>query len=51
MPELPEVETIKNDLAPVVAGHHFVGVNCLCPQMVRRPTPDELQQRLIGQTI
>jgi formamidopyrimidine-DNA glycosylase len=51
MPELPEVETIKNDLAPVVAGHHFVGVTFLYPQMVRWPSPDELRQRLIGQTI
>jgi len=51
MPELPEVETIKNDLAPVVAGHHFIRVAFLCPQMVRRPSPEELQQRLIGQTV
>jgi formamidopyrimidine-DNA glycosylase len=51
MPELPEVETIKNDLAPVVAGHHFVGVTFLCPQMVSQPSPDELRQRLIGQAI
>ena len=51
MPELPEVETIKNDLAPIVAGHHFVGVTFLCPQMVRHLSPDELCQRLIGQTI
>jgi len=51
MPELPEVETIKNDLAPVVAGRQFVGVTCLCPQMVRQLSPDELQQRLIGQTV
>ncbi len=51
MPELPEVETIKNDLAPEVKGCRFVAVAFLCPQMVRRPSPDELHQRLIGQTV
>ena len=51
MPELPEVETIKNDLAHKVAGRQFVGVAFLCPQMVRRPSPEELQQRLIGQIV
>jgi formamidopyrimidine-DNA glycosylase len=51
MPELPEVEIIKNDLAPEIEGRRFVGVDLLCPEMVRRPSPQEFQNRIIGQAI
>ena len=29
MPELPEVETIKNELLPFVAGHRITGITLL----------------------
>lgn len=51
MPELPEVETIKNDLRPEVEGRRFVGVSIFWPRMVLQPSFEELRQRLPGQTI
>lgn len=51
MPELPEVETIKNCLLPQVAGRRFTDVTLLWPRLVRAPSPEEFRQRLAGQTI
>ena len=51
MPELPEVETIRNDLRPEMEGRCFTGVSIFLPKMVLQPTVEEFQQRLIGQTI
>ncbi|MCL0034419.1 bifunctional DNA-formamidopyrimidine glycosylase/DNA-(apurinic or apyrimidinic site) lyase [Dehalococcoidia bacterium] len=51
MPELPEVETIKNELAPQVTGHRLVGVDLLWPKAVHEPSPEAFCQRLIGQEI
>ena len=51
MPELPEVETIKNDLLPVIAGHRFVGVELLWERTLNCPLPDEFRCRLAGQSI
>ena len=51
MPELPEVETIKNDLYPEVTGRRFTGVSIFAPRMVLQPPVDELRQRLTGQTV
>jgi len=51
MPELPEVETIKNHLLPQVVGHHFTKVTLLWARSVRQPPPEEFCRRLVGQTI
>jgi formamidopyrimidine-DNA glycosylase len=51
MPELPEVETIKNDLRPLIEGRRFTGVSFTWPRMVLAPTVDEIVRRLPGQTI
>ena len=51
MPELPEVETIVNDLRPELAGRCFTGVSISWPRMVLHPSASEFQRRLIGQTI
>ncbi|MBI2908665.1 MAG: bifunctional DNA-formamidopyrimidine glycosylase/DNA-(apurinic or apyrimidinic site) lyase [Chloroflexi bacterium] len=51
MPELPEVETIRRDLAPTLVGRRFVSVELLWPGIVRQPTAEELERRLPGQTI
>lgn len=51
MPELPEVETIRNYLLPMVVGQRFTGVTLLWPGMVRHPPPEEFCRRLTGQTI
>jgi formamidopyrimidine-DNA glycosylase len=51
MPELPEVETIKNELIPYVVGHQITGVTLLWEGIVRQPSADEFRSRLIGQKI
>ena len=51
MPELPEVETIKNCLLPQVRGRCFTGVTLLWPGLVRQPSPEEFCNRLSGQQI
>ena len=51
MPELPEVETIKNELAPHVIGHSITGVNILDEKIVRQPPVKKFCSRLIGQKI
>jgi formamidopyrimidine-DNA glycosylase len=50
MPELPEVETIKNELAPYVIGRAVSGVSLLDERIVRSPAK-EFCSRLIGQKI
>lgn len=51
MPELPEVETIKNELAPQVIGDRFIGVDLFRPKAVRVPSPETFCLRLIGREI
>ncbi|HEX77461.1 MAG TPA: bifunctional DNA-formamidopyrimidine glycosylase/DNA-(apurinic or apyrimidinic site) lyase [Dehalococcoidia bacterium] len=49
MPELPEVETIKNDLEPHLVGRRFSDVALFWPDVVSWPSPEELVRRLPGQ--
>jgi formamidopyrimidine-DNA glycosylase len=51
MPELPEVETIVNDLRPMLKGRRFTGVSIYCPEMVHLTSVNELRRRLPGQEI
>ena len=51
MPELPEVETIKNDLRPAVEGRRFTGVTLFWPRMVLKPSAEEFCHRLPGKRI
>jgi len=51
MPELPEVETIINDLRPHMVGRRFTGVKFFWERMVLRPSAEEVRQRLPGQQI
>jgi formamidopyrimidine-DNA glycosylase len=51
MPELPEVETIKNELLPHVLGRTITDVVIFWEKMVRRPAPAEFRLRLIGRRI
>jgi formamidopyrimidine-DNA glycosylase len=51
MPELPEVETIVNDLRPNVEGRRFTSVSIYCPEMVHQSSVAELKRRLPGQVI
>jgi len=51
MPELPEVETVKNELLPHVVGQCITDVVLLWEGMVRQPSAEELCSRLIRQGI
>jgi formamidopyrimidine-DNA glycosylase len=50
MPELPEVETIKNELLPYVLGRTIKSVEIAWDGMVKQPV-DEFVSRVTGQTI
>ena len=59
MPELPEVETIVNDLRDKVAGRRIVAVEVATPTFIggrvgllhARQSPDEFRDRLVGKRI
>jgi formamidopyrimidine-DNA glycosylase len=51
MPELPEVETIKNELTPSVVGRRVTDVIIFWEKMVTKPSPDEFHNQLIGKKI
>ncbi len=51
MPELPEVETIKNELSPHVVGRSISGVTLFWEGMLRQPSPEEFHSRISGQEI
>jgi formamidopyrimidine-DNA glycosylase len=50
MPELPEVETVRGGLAPVLEGHRLTRVEARRPDL-RFPFPDNFVQVLTGATI
>jgi formamidopyrimidine-DNA glycosylase len=51
MPELPEVETIKNELLPHLVNRYITGVTLFWDGIVRQPSVEEFCSRLIGQRI
>ena len=51
MPELPEVETIKNELSPHIVGRQFTRVTVCDAKMVRQPSVKELRRKLVGRRI
>ncbi len=51
MPELPEVETIKRQLAPLVEGRTLVQMEILDPRWSRPLAPEELTRALEGRRI
>ncbi|WP_374470762.1 bifunctional DNA-formamidopyrimidine glycosylase/DNA-(apurinic or apyrimidinic site) lyase [Phenylobacterium sp.] len=50
MPELPEVETVRGGLAPVLQGHRLTRVEARRPDL-RFPLPENFVQQLSGATI
>ncbi|MDB5467623.1 MAG: mutM [Phenylobacterium sp.] len=50
MPELPEVETVRGGLAPVLEGHRLARVEARRPDL-RFPLPQNFVQQLTGATI
>ena len=51
MPELPEVETIKNELLPHLVNHHITDVTLFWDGIVRQPSAEEFCSCLKGQRI
>ena len=51
MPELPEVETIRNELLPHIVGRQVTGVTLFWEGIVRQPSVKEFCSRLIGQRL
>ena len=51
MPELPEVETIKNELLPHIVGRRVTDVTLFWEGIVRQPSVEEFYSRLIGQRL
>jgi formamidopyrimidine-DNA glycosylase len=51
MPELPEVETVKNELTPYIVGHSITGVTFLWEGVLKKPSAADFRSRLIGQKI
>jgi formamidopyrimidine-DNA glycosylase len=51
MPELPEVETIRGQLAPLVEGRRLLRVEILDPRWSRPLAPPELEEALEGRRV
>jgi formamidopyrimidine-DNA glycosylase len=51
MPELPEVETIRRQLAPLLEGRRLTRIEVLDPRWSRPLAPYELEQALTGRRI
>jgi len=51
VPELPEVETIRAALAPVLEGHRLEDVTILDPRLTRPHDPREVEAELTGEGI
>ena len=51
MPELPEVETVRNELLPHVIGRRITGVTLVWEGIVKEPAVGEFLSRVVGQRI
>src|SRR6059058_1869831 len=51
MPELPEVETVRAQLAPVLTGRRFERVEIHDPRLVRPYEPAEVAAELEGERV
>ena len=50
MPELPEVETVRRGLQPVMEGARIVKVEARRPDL-RKPLPKDFAKRIEGKTV
>jgi|SRR5579862_978596 len=51
MPELPEVESVRTQIAPLLEGRRIDHVEISDPRLTRPLAPDEIARRLEGETI
>jgi formamidopyrimidine-DNA glycosylase len=51
MPELPEVETVRRQLEPVLMGRRFAAVGITDPRLTRPHDPEEIARELVGERV
>lgn len=51
MPELPEIETIKNVIEPQIKGLQIKSVTVNRPEVIERPNAEEFSAQIAGQTV
>jgi formamidopyrimidine-DNA glycosylase len=51
MPELPEVETVRNDLSPNVIGRTIKGITAIWAGTIKQLSPEEFTARVTGKKI
>lgn len=51
MPELPEVETVRKTLQPLLIKHKIIGVRIFLNKIIKTPTTQQFSKQIIGQTI
>lgn len=51
MPELPEVEQVKNSLRPYILGKKIIDIVINVPRLIKSPTPELFIQELTGRTV
>jgi formamidopyrimidine-DNA glycosylase len=51
MPELPEVETMARDLAPLIAGATVMDAWWDWDPVIRHPSPEGFRERMVGRTV
>jgi len=48
MPELPEVETTVRYLKDKIIGQKIVGLDFDTPNLIKKPSPEELKKQIVG---
>ncbi|MFC1900388.1 DNA-formamidopyrimidine glycosylase [Chloroflexota bacterium] len=51
MPELPEVETVKNEISPYITGRIISGITLFWEGIVKEPSPEDFCSGLVGKKI
>lgn len=51
MPELPEIETVKRTLAPLISGASITACRIERPQLIKHPSPEDFSAHIVGQKI
>jgi formamidopyrimidine-DNA glycosylase len=51
MPELPEVETVKNELSPHIISRCITGIELLWDGIVKEPSPEKFCKGIVGRKI
>lgn len=50
MPELPEIETIRRAIGPMLIGRRITDIDVIQPKTVARPDPETFRAAVVGRT-